>query len=101
MTAYLQPGDQIHLAFPISAGLFPSEANAEAQREHDQFAANYAKLGVTVVTSSANSALTAPVVVAVFRTPAANEVNRCPECKLLAAHLPLCSRPVKLPWEAS
>lgn len=29
-----------------------------------------------------------------------DEPNRCPECKLLAAHLPLCSRPVKLPWEA-
>lgn len=30
---------------------------------------------------------------------ALNEPNRCPECCLLSAHKPLCSRPVALPWE--
>lgn len=36
-----------------------------------------------------------------WRPPAEpNEVNRCPECRLVAAHLPLCSRPVPMPWEA-
>lgn len=28
-----------------------------------------------------------------------DEPNRCPECSLLSAHKPFCSRPVKLPWE--
>jgi len=73
MTAYLQPGDQIHIAFPVSGSLYPDAARAEAERTHADLTATYAKLGVTVVTSSANSALTAPVVVAVFRQAARDD----------------------------
>lgn len=67
MTAYLHPGDQIHLAFPISGVLYGREAEAEAKRLHDEFTALYARLGVNIVQSTASSQLTAPVVVAVFR----------------------------------
>ncbi len=67
MTAYLQPGDRIHLAFQASD--HPNAAKAEAQVKDDarDFTAAYAQQGVTVETWSANSALTHPVVVAVFR----------------------------------
>lgn len=27
------------------------------------------------------------------------EPNRCPECRMLAIHLPTCTRPVRMPWE--
>lgn len=39
-------------------------------------------------------------VIATATVGGSNEVNRCPECRLIAAHLPLCSRPVPMPWEA-
>ena len=71
MTAYLQPGDRIHLAVPISPALQGRAAQDEGARVHTEYVQFYARYGVTVemTTTIGNPALTAPVVVAVFRTP--------------------------------
>lgn len=69
MTApYLQPGDRIHLAIPVSNR---SQADAQASLD-DALAAlipQYAALGVTIAIHSGTSSLDRPTVVAVFRNP--------------------------------
>jgi len=67
VTAYLQPGDRIHLAMPLDGRLLPHEVQAETERIYAEQRAYYADHDVNVVQLSASSALTAPVVVAVFR----------------------------------
>lgn len=67
MSIVLYPGDKIHLAFGIDSNLTAAARREQAHREHDEFARTYARHGVEVVSSSANSLLTHPVVVAVFR----------------------------------
>lgn len=66
MTAYLKPGDKVWLAFPMNQGE-KEEAKRQASLDAQFFTNNFATMGVTVVNWSANSALTHPVIVAVFR----------------------------------
>lgn len=63
MTAYLQHGDQIHLAYP-STGSKQEDDKLEAQVR-----GGYARLGVEVVAFTAANSISTPVVVAVFRAP--------------------------------
>lgn len=68
MTAYLQPGDKIHIAFPISANI--GETLPEASRRmHGEIAAMYAQMNVQLIGSSGNTTLNHPVIVAVIREP--------------------------------
>lgn len=71
MTAILQPGDKIHLAFGLgTTDLKGNELHKFAESELQQYVRSYGKQGVQVVQWTASSALTAPVVVAIFRAPA-------------------------------
>lgn len=70
MTAYLKPGDKVWLAFGMNSSSNPhekKEAMEQAARDAQQFIEIFAGMGVTITNWSANSALTHPVVVAVFR----------------------------------
>jgi len=60
MTANLQPGDKIFLAFPLNL-------DGDAPDLYRFYKNEFAKQGVEVVFWASNSALTHPVVVAVFR----------------------------------
>lgn len=68
MTAYLQPGDIIHLAMPIDRRLRGGEIDAHVKKVNEEMAGFYGSLGVTVSMASYNSELTHPVVVAVIRS---------------------------------
>lgn len=68
MTAYLQPGDKIHLAFPLSANI--GETLPEASRRmHAELVAMYAQMNIELIGSSGNTTLSHPVIVAVIREP--------------------------------
>ena len=67
MTAYLQPGDHIHIACPISPVLYGDEVQREGHRLHAEYSAFYARYGITVDMTTTNSQLYQPVVVAVIR----------------------------------
>ncbi len=67
MTAYLQPGDKIHLAFGIDSNLTYPEKVKQAESNARTLIAQYADLGVEVVLWSANNVLAHPVVVSVIR----------------------------------
>lgn len=70
-TAYLQPGDRIWLAVPVSPTATLEAAQTEARLQAQGMGASFAEHGVTVAGWSSHGALSHPVVVAVFRTPAA------------------------------
>lgn len=70
-TAYLQPGDRIWLAVPVSPTATPEAAQTEARLQAQGMGASFAQQGVVVAGWSSHGALSHPVVVAVFRTPAA------------------------------
>lgn len=63
----LQPGDRIHLASPCSSVLYGRERQEEFERLTAEIRTFYASQQVQVLFISFNNALTAPVVVAVFR----------------------------------
>ena len=67
----LRPGDHIHLALPLGGPWPDSVAKEEAERQHKEFVASYARYGVTLATVSFNSQIAAPVVVAIFRSEVA------------------------------
>ena len=67
MTAYLRPGDKVHVAFPIPPGLSVEEGRRVAQERSDGLIEGYARQGVKVVVIDACDVLTHVVVVAVFR----------------------------------
>lgn len=67
MTAYLQPGDEIHLAFPVSATKHGMALEAEIQQNMSHFNELYDRKGIKIISFSYNSDLTHPFVVAVFR----------------------------------
>lgn len=67
MTAYLQRGDKIHIAFPVSSMLYGRELESRVLEDAKRLTDAFAMHGVTVTSYSANSALPGPVVVAVFR----------------------------------
>ena len=69
MTAILQPGDSVHLAMPYSPTGSASEDQKLILGISKEMSDQYAQQGVTVIYVSLNTALTAPVVVAVFRGP--------------------------------
>lgn len=61
MTAYLQPGDRIHLAVP---DMFPGNTIAD---DATYWRSIYGPQGVEIINISVLNRLTHPVVVAVFR----------------------------------
>lgn len=66
MTAYLQPGDKIHIAFPLSANI--GETLPEASRRmHAELVAMYAQMNIELIGSTGNTTLSHPVIVAVIR----------------------------------
>lgn len=67
MTAYLQPGDAVHLAVPITPTHSKEAANAEGRATVGELTAVCNRFGVTVASWSGHSQLGHPVVVAVFR----------------------------------
>jgi hypothetical protein len=69
VTPILQRGDKIHLAFGLSGNLTPPEAFFEAQKAITTIKENYREQGVEIVEWTANTGLTHPVVVAIFRNP--------------------------------
>lgn len=76
MTApILQPGDRIHLAFPVSPMLVGRELDARIREAQAGFTEGYGHHGVTITTFSWSSALTHPTVVAVFRPAAGSGVT--------------------------
>lgn len=68
MTAYLQPGDKIHLAFGIDSDLSYQEKVQQAESNARNLTAQYAKMGVQVVMWTANSVVNHPVVISVIRS---------------------------------
>jgi hypothetical protein len=67
MTAYLQPGDKIHLAFGVDSDLPYGDKVKQASENAQALTAQYAFQGIEVVMWTANSQLTHPVVVSVIR----------------------------------
>lgn len=67
MTAYLQPGDEIHLAFGVSATKYGPDLDAEVAERMSQFNEAYNHKGVKIISFNYSSSLTHPVVVSVFR----------------------------------
>lgn len=70
MTAYLQPGDEIHIAFGVSATKYGIDLDKEVAQRMRQLNEAYDHKGVKIISFSYNSLLTHPVVVAVFREKA-------------------------------
>lgn len=73
MTAYLQPGDKIHLAIPIPPTLHGPALHAAVEDARQTYAATYAQHGIEVTYFDVSTALPAPVVVAVFRATPGRE----------------------------
>lgn len=74
MTAYLQPGDHIHLCVPISSGHHTkASADAEGKGQADALTAVCNQHGVMVSTWSGHTQLSHPVVSIVFRAPQGEE----------------------------
>lgn len=69
MTAYLQPGDRIHIVIPFSRDEYGHPNPAAVEKDAAALIALYAAQGVTVISWMANSGLDAATVVAVFRNP--------------------------------
>ena len=71
--AYIQPGDHVYVAIPVSPSHRTLEAAiAEGKQQADGLEATLAHYGVTLAGWSSHSQLTHPVVVAVFRNPPAS-----------------------------
>lgn len=68
MTAYLQPGDKIHIVFPLSSNIGESLPDA-SRRIHAEYCAMYNQVGVELIGSTGNTTLNHPVIVAVIREP--------------------------------
>lgn len=73
MTAYLQPGDKIHIAFPITfvTGMIQEDIDLSVAQAHQEITDMYALMDVKVVATSSSITLTHPVVVSVVREPRA------------------------------
>lgn len=71
MTAYLQPGDKIHVAFPITvlSHWDQTDVNTFVAQGGKYLTDMYAKMGVEVVGWSSSTTLDRPTVVAVIRAP--------------------------------
>lgn len=72
MTAYLQPGDRIHIAFSIGTleyvcTLTPDEVNKRMKAFSDELTRMYKLMGVHVIGTTSSTAVDHPVVVSVVR----------------------------------
>jgi len=67
MTAYLQAGDMIHIAIPISSGLPPAMSRNEGEARNQELCDSYARIGVTIFHWTGIQGLDRPVVVSVIR----------------------------------
>jgi hypothetical protein len=71
MTAYLQPGDKIHLAIPVDSNQTRDGILRQAKDSAESYIKDYARMGVEIVIWTANSTLNHPLVVSVIRSPKA------------------------------
>lgn len=69
MTAYLQPGDKIHIAVGINSTYSMELANRQVAEQLKTFEEAYGSVGVTVLTITGTPGLLHPVIVAVIRDP--------------------------------
>lgn len=69
MTAYLQPGDKIHIAFPITILTIwdQNDVNTHVRQMGAELTKTYAAMGVEVVGYTSSTSLDRPTVVAVVR----------------------------------
>lgn len=72
MTAYLQPGDSIHLAIPMTVKLAGPDME-ETTRLANELTAFYNSKGIHVAKCTAGPITTHPQVIAVFRRAAAEQ----------------------------
>lgn len=70
MTAYLQPGDKIHIAVGINSTHSVADANQQTRDQLKTFEEAYGAIGVSILTITGTPGLLAPVIVAVIREPA-------------------------------
>lgn len=83
MTAYLQPGDRIHIAFSIGTleyvcTLTPDEVNKRVKAFSDELTRMYKLMGVHVIGTTSSTAVDHPVVVSVVREPKPPVIPRIP-----------------------
>ena len=69
MTAYLQPGDKIHIAVGINSTNSVADANQQTRDQLKTFEQAYGAIGVGILTITGTPGLLAPVIVAVIREP--------------------------------
>lgn len=69
MTAYLQPGDKIHIAVGINSTHSVADANRQTRDQLKTFEQAYGAIGVGILTITGTPGLLAPVIVAVIREP--------------------------------
>lgn len=69
MTAYLQPGDKIHIAVGINSTHSVADANQQTRDQLKTFEQAYGAIGVGILTITGTPGLLAPVIVAVIREP--------------------------------
>lgn len=67
MTAYLQPGDKIHIAVGINTTHSVVDANQQVRDQLKTFEEAYGAIGVGILTITGTAGLLAPVIVAVIR----------------------------------
>ncbi len=68
MTAYLQPGDKIHIAFGLNGLLSAPEQQKQFNDSFELFKQQYGYHGVKVVVAAGSTSLTHPVIVSVIRS---------------------------------
>ena len=67
MTAYLQPGDKIHIAVGINETTSVQDANRQTRDQLKTFEKAYGAVGVSILTITGTPGLLAPVIVSVIR----------------------------------
>lgn len=76
MTAYLQPGDKIHIAVGINSTHSMADADQQTRDQLKTFEQAYGAIGVGILTITGTPGLLAPVIVAVIREPMVNRIPR-------------------------
>jgi hypothetical protein len=67
MTAYLSPGDKIHLALPIDGTIGPDKARENFLADQELLKGLYGAMGVTIEVWSGHTSLAVPTVVSVIQ----------------------------------
>lgn len=97
MTAYLQPGDRIHIAFSIGTLEYVSTLTSDEVKERvkefsDELTRMYRLMGVHVVGTTSSTAVDHPVVVSVVRE------SRVPSVPRPVMHQPERTEKLRAHW---